>query len=62
MPMYPIHPCCYCSVTESGKSCRMTQKVNCNNFLAYIQTLNNMKAQRVLIQELKYLISNKGGK
>jgi len=52
MPMYPIHPCCYC-----GNSCGMMQKVNCNKFLTYIQKLNNMKEQRVLIKELKYLIT-----
>lgn len=57
MPMYPIHPCCYCE-----SSCRMTQKVECNRFLAYIQKLNSMKEQRVLIKELRYLITEKGGK
>ena len=62
MPTYPIHPCCYCD-----KACRMTQKVECSCFLAYIQKLNSMKDQRVLIKELKYLIaprlsSGQGGK
>lgn len=62
MPMYPIHPCCYCSKTEAGLSCRMKEKVECNNFLGYIQKLNNMRAHSILIKELKYLITkNKGG-
>jgi len=63
MPFYPIHPCCYCEQREAGLVCSMAQKVECNKFLAYIQKLNNMKAQTVLIKELKYLLStNKGGK
>jgi hypothetical protein len=39
----------------------MTQKVECDKFLAYLQKLNAMNAQPVLIKELRYLISNKGG-
>ena len=63
MPFYPIHPCCYCDKREAGIVCSMAQKVECNKFLAYIQKLNNMNAQQVLIKELKYLLStNKGGK
>ena len=61
MPFYPIHPCCYCQKTEAGQPCKMTEKVECADFLAYIQKLNSMNAQQVLIKELKYLISNKGG-
>lgn len=57
MPFYPIHPCCYCT----SQPCSMTKKVECADFLAYIQKLNNMNAQRVLIKELRYLIANKGG-
>jgi len=57
MPMYPIHPCCYCE-----DSCSTAQKVKCDKFLAYIQKLNSMKEQRVLIKELRYLITEKGGK
>jgi len=63
MPFYPIHPCCYCQKTEAGQACSMAEKVECNRFLAYIQKLNSMNAQQVLIKELKYLLStNKGGK
>lgn len=63
MPIYPIHPCCYCSTTESGQFCSMAEKVECNNFLNYLQKLNNMNAQTVIIKELKYLLeSKKGGK
>ena len=61
MPFYPIHPCCYCAEREDGLACSMAQKVECNKFLVYIQKLNNMNAQQVLIKELRYLISNKGG-
>lgn len=63
MPNYPIHPCCYCSKTESGIFCRMSERVECYKFLAYLQKLNSMKAQKVIIKELKYLLeSNKGGR
>lgn len=63
MPMYPIHPCCYCPKTESGQACSMAQKVECDRFLAYLQQLHRMKAQPVIIKELKYLLTaNKGGK
>ena len=55
MPFYPIHPCCYCS----DRPCSMVKKVECLQFLAYIQKLNSMNAQQVLIKELRYLISNK---
>jgi len=61
MPFYPIHSCCYCSKREAGVVCSMHQKVECSNFLAYIQKLHSMKAHQVLIRELRYLISNKGG-
>jgi len=41
----------------------MAEKVECNNFLNYLQKLNNMNAQTVIIKELKYLLeSKKGGK
>lgn len=62
MPFYPIHPCCYCQKAEAGRPCRMTEKVECQQFLAYIQKLNSMNAQQVLIKELRYLITDKGGK
>ena len=55
MPFYPIHPCCYCS----SRPCRMTEKVECDKFLAYLQKLNAMNAQPVLIKELRYLITEK---
>ena len=63
MPMYPIHPCCYCVKTEAGFVCGTSQKVECYKFLNYLQKLNRMRAQKVLIKELKYLLeANKGGK
>ena len=62
MAVYPLHPCCYCDKREAGLVCCMTRKVECNRFLAYIQKLNNMNAQQVLIKELRYLITDKGGK
>jgi hypothetical protein len=41
----------------------MAQKVECDKFLAYLQQLHRMKAQPVIIKELKYLLANnKGGK
>jgi hypothetical protein len=62
MPFYPIHPCCYCDKREAGLVCSIAQKVECNKFLAYLQQLHKIKAQTVLIKELKYLLSKKGGK
>ena len=62
MPFYPIHPCCYCQKAEAGRSCCMTEKVACDKFLIYIQKLNSMNAQQVLIKELRYLITDKGEK
>lgn len=63
MPTYPLHPCCYCIETEAGRTCSMAQKIECNKFLVYLQKLHHMKAQTVLIKELKYLLSkNKGGR
>jgi hypothetical protein len=44
---------------EAGRFCRMTEKVECNKFLAYLWKLNSMKEQRVLIKELRYLITEK---
>jgi len=61
MPTYPIHPCCYCGRTEAGLSCTMGQKVNCRKYQLYLQKLHNMKAQPVLIRELKYLLKTKYG-
>jgi len=61
--MYPINPCCYCGQTEAGLVCSTPQKVECNKFLNYLQKLNRMRAHKVLIKELKYLLEvNKGGK
>lgn len=63
MPVYPIHPCCYCGKTEAGQSCRMSEKVDCYKFLGYLQKLNSMNAQTIIIKELKYLLAtNIGGK
>jgi len=62
MPFYPIHPCCYCDKREAGLVCSIAQKIECNKFLAYLQQLHKIKAQTVLIKELKYLLSTKGGK
>ena len=63
MPIYPIHPCCYCGKTEAGVVCGTSQKVECFKFLNYLQKLNRMRAQKILIKELKYLVeANKGGK
>jgi hypothetical protein len=59
----PIHPCCYCGKTEAGYFCTTAEKVECFKFLNYIQQLNRMKAQKVLISELKHLLeAKKGGK
>ncbi|PIS29892.1 hypothetical protein COT42_04105 [Candidatus Saganbacteria bacterium CG08_land_8_20_14_0_20_45_16] len=62
MPQYPVHPCCYCPVLEAGSACANNKKVECIKFLAYLQRLSSMKAQKIIIQELRYLVSNKGGK
>ena len=53
MPIYPVHPCCYCR-----SDCQTPKKVRCAKFLTYIQKLCSMSEKRVLIQELKYLITN----
>jgi len=59
----PIHPCCYCGKTEAGYACTTAEKVECFRFLNYLQKLNRMRAQKVLIKELKYLLeAKKGGK
>jgi len=39
----------------------MGQKVNCRKYQLYLQKLHNMKAQPVLIRELKYLLKTKYG-
>ena len=57
----PIHPCCYCGKTEAGYSCATAEKVECFKFLNYLQKLNRMRAQKVLIKELKYLLDPKKG-
>ena len=59
----PIHPCCYCGKTEAGHVCTTAEKVECFKFLNYLQKLNRMRAQKVIIKELKYLLeAKKGGK
>jgi hypothetical protein len=57
MPIYPIHPCCYCYKTEAGNACKMSQKVDCHKYLGYLKKLSDMRAQPVLIKELVYLIT-----
>jgi hypothetical protein len=34
----------------------MAEKVDCYKFLSYLQKLSSMKAQTVVIKELKYLL------
>ena len=59
MPIYPIHPCCYCHV---GYPCSNSAKVSCKKFLDYIEKLSSFKSHNILIKELKSLITIKGGK
>ena len=59
MPIYPIHPCCYCRI---GNQCSNSAKVSCNKFLGYIEKLSRFQSHTILIKELKDLITTKGGK
>ena len=50
-------PCLHCEWILPGVTCGSRRRSRCTRFLEYIQTLNRIKASRVLIGELKNLIS-----
>jgi len=56
MPIYPLYPCFSCEY------CFISKKVFCKKFVAYLHDLDNFSDKRILVKELRQLISEKGGR
>jgi hypothetical protein len=56
VPIYPMYPCYSCN------SCFIPRKIYCQKFVAYLHILSNYDDKRILIKELRKLISEKGGR
>ena len=57
MQVSMLSPCGQCSWVLPGVECSPRQRSRCKKFLAYIQKLNRLKASRILMAELKNLVT-----
>lgn len=58
MTLSVLSPCLQCGDMLSGIQCGPQQRALCTKFLDYIQKLHRARLSRIMIKELKQLISN----